>query len=288
MNPLAAYFENDRTASPGIARARALVPSDPLTVRCGRFVVCIALCIWILSYPVLVHSQQAQGNSPDRSAPQTTGTARQIAALKRACSIGALSKEECDQKMVALMRPVAPAPVNADRFNSPASQTITSNDPSWTPGQSPRANGNVYRDNQGRYSLIVPDGWTARPDTDGSGTLQLKHGSAWATIGLTTGTEQGSSKPVDIAHGILQDLKPDYREPQLLDEGDFENNGHAAHGANATGIDRKGARVAVTVVSIQARGLYFLSVVSSAPNDQAYEINDQVMQMVKSIRFQGE
>jgi hypothetical protein len=42
------------------------------------------------------------------------------------------------------------------------------------------------------------------------------------------------------------------------------------------------------VVSIQARGLDFLNVVSSAPHDQADEINGQVMQMVKSIRFGGE
>jgi hypothetical protein len=287
MNRFVAYFEIDQTAAPGFARARALAPVDPLLARCARFIVCVGLWIWMLSFPFLVHSQQAQGNG-EHSAPHTSGTARQIAALKRACSIGALDKDECDQKMAALMRPASLAPANASNASNGANQAVTSNDPNLTPDHSPHANANMYHDNQGRYSLLVPDGWTARPESDGSGTLQLKRGSAWATVALMTGTGEGSSRPMDIAHGILQELKPDYREPQLLDEGDFENNGHAAYGANATGIDRKGARVTVTVVSIQARGLDFLSLVSSAPSDQAHEINDQVMQMVKSIRFHGE
>ena len=268
MNRLAC-FEIERTTHPGFVRARVAMR--------------VAVGIWFVAC-----TAQAQSNAPDHSAPQTAGTARQIAALKRACSIGALSKEECDQKMAALTKPATPPPANhANPFDSPATGTVTSNDPNWTPDRNPRVDGKMYRDNQGRYSVVVPDGWTARPDTDGSGTLQLKHGSAWATIGLSMGTDEGS-RPADVAHGILQELKPDYRQPQLLDESDFENHGHAAHGANATGIDRNGDHVAVTVVSIQAHGLYFLSVVSSAPNDQAHEINDQVMQMVKSIRFQGE
>ena len=98
-----------------------------------------------------------------------------------------------------------------------------------------------YRDDQGRYSLVVPDGWTARPETDGSGTLQLSRGQAWATVQLMTGTGEGSSRPVDITHAILQDLKSDYQQPQLLGEGDFSSKGHQAHGANATGIDKRSA-----------------------------------------------
>lgn len=46
---------------------------------------------------------------------------------------------------------------------------------------------------------------------------------------------------MDITHAILQDLKSDYQQPQLLGEGDFSSKGHQAHGANATGIDKRSA-----------------------------------------------
>jgi hypothetical protein len=74
----------------------------------------------------------------------------------------------------------------------------------------------------------------------------------------------------------------------MVDENDFKYNGHSAYGAHATGIDTQGTQVVVTVVSIQMSGLHFLSVVSSAPTGQAKATNDQIMQMVHSIRFAGE
>jgi hypothetical protein len=224
-----------------------------------------------------------QTSGANNSTMDSSRNARQIAVLKKACSNGVLSKEECDQKMAALTKQPETASANTDQ-----STVIESNDPNPPPNMNVRTNSKGYRDEQGRYSLAVPEGWTARPETDGSGTLQLSRGQAWATVTLMTGTGEGSSRPVEIAHAILQDLQSDYQQPQLLDEGDFRSNGHEAHGANATGIDKRGRRVSVTVVSVQARGLDFLSVVSSAPNDQAEEINGQVMQMVKSIRFGGE
>jgi hypothetical protein len=42
-----------------------------------------------------------QTSGANNSASDTSGNARQIAALKKACSTGALSKEECDQRMAA-------------------------------------------------------------------------------------------------------------------------------------------------------------------------------------------
>jgi hypothetical protein len=102
------------------------------------------------------------------------------------------------------------------------------------------------------------------------------------------GAGDSASRPVDIAHGILQEMQPQYQQAQVVSEGDFENNRHAAHGSNATGIDSHGTHVSVTVISIQAQGLHFLSVVSSAPEGQADEINGQILQMVKSIRFAEE
>ncbi|HMG86641.1 MAG TPA: hypothetical protein VK574_13000 [Terracidiphilus sp.] len=223
--------------------------------------------------------------SGSASSSQPSGDSRQLAALKRACSTGALDQAECDQRMAKYNNhPDPPASDNRGAM-------VTSNDPNFNPNAGPSegsGRSGMYRDNQGRYSLVVPDGWSATPETDGSGTLQLSRGNAWATVALMEGAGDSASKPVDIAHGILQEMQPQYQQAELVSEGDFESNRHAAHGSNATGIDSHGAHVSVTVISIQARGLNFLSVVSSAPESQADEINSQILEMVKSIRFAGE
>jgi hypothetical protein len=65
-------------------------------------------------------------------------------------------------------------------------------------------------------------------------------------------------------------------------------NNHPAHGINLTGIDPKGARVSVLVVSIDAGSGHILTVISSAPNQQAQQINGMIMNMVNSVRFAGE
>jgi hypothetical protein len=44
----------------------------------------------------------------------------------------------------------------------------------------------------------------------------------------------------------------------------------------------------VLVVSINASGTNYLTIISSAPNDQAKEFNSTVMQMAQSVRFAGE
>ena len=227
-------------------------------------------------------SGRDEGDDSGRGPSASNGDARQLAALKRACSTGALSQAECEQRMAKYTN--RPDPLATD--NPP--RRLASNDPNWDPNSGRSARSGEYRDDQGRYSLTVPEGWSATPESDGSGTLQLSRGNAWATVTLMEGAGDSASRPVDIAHAILEDMRSQYQQPELVSEGDFENNRHAAHGTNAKGIDSHGARVSVTVISIQARGLNFLSVVSSAPEGQADDINSQILQMVKSIRFAGE
>ena len=96
------------------------------------------------------------------------------------------------------------------------------------------------------------------------------------------------SQPRDVNHQITQQIQAQYTGFQLLNEGDLQVNGHAAHGSTFTGVNPKGMRVSVLVVSINAASGHFLTVVSSAPNDQAKSVNDTVMQLAQSIRFAGE
>jgi hypothetical protein len=140
----------------------------------------------------------------------------------------------------------------------------------------------MYQDPQGRYSLAVPDGWSATPQAD-SGSLQLSFGSSWAMVIAASGSD-----PVDVNHQVAQQIQSQFHDFKLLNEGNLQVNGHASHGTTATGVNPKGMRVSVLVLSISAGSGHFLTVISSSPNDQAKTINATVVQMAQSIRFAGE
>jgi hypothetical protein len=137
----------------------------------------------------------------------------------------------------------------------------------------------AYHDPQGRYSLAVPSGWNTASD---NGNLTLSSGSSWVSVATSSGAQ-----PADVNHQIVQQIQSQYKQFQILNEGDFQNNGHPSHGTNATGVNPKGVRVSVLVVSIGAGSGHFLVLISSAPNDQAKQINSTVMQIAQSVKFGG-
>jgi hypothetical protein len=123
---------------------------------------------------------------------------------------------------------------------------------------------------------------------DGSGTLKLANGQATATVTLMTWAGDNAAEPKDVVMGIANDMAPHYQNVKLAGEGDFSANGHPAHGLNATGTDSSGVEVVVAIISVQMRGPNFLSIVTSTPIEQANPVNEQIMKMVRSIRFGGE
>jgi hypothetical protein len=205
------------------------------------------------------------------AAPTASNSSRQLAALQKACAAGALSKDECDQRRAQITAQSQPGEPN--RAPAPAQASAPASSGSGR-----------YRDPQGRYSLAVPAGWAVTPPADaGAGNVQLSFGPSWAMLLLSSG-----SQPRDVNRQITQQIQAQYTGFQLLNEGDLQVNGHPAHGSTFTGVNPKGMRVSVLVISINAGSGHFLTVVSSAPNDQAKSVNDTVMQMAQSIRFAGE
>ncbi len=140
----------------------------------------------------------------------------------------------------------------------------------------------TYRDPGGRYSLTVPGGWSAEPQAK-TGALQLSSGPNWAMLLAGSGGE-----PREVNHQLIQQIQAQFTGFQLLNEGELKVNGHPSHGTNATGINPKGERVSVLVLTISAGNGHFLTVISSSPNDQAKTVNATIMQMAQSIRFAGE
>jgi hypothetical protein len=110
------------------------------------------------------------------------------------------------------------------------------------------SNSEAFHDPEGRYSLAVPEGWSAAPQAD-SGALQLSSGPSWAM--LMTGS---GSVPSDVNHQVTQQIEAQFTAFQLMNEGDLQVNGHPAHGTTATGTNPKGERVSVLVLSISAGG----------------------------------
>jgi hypothetical protein len=95
----------------------------------------------------------------------------------------------------------------------------------------------------------------------------------------------GGQVPGDVHHQVTQEIQAQFKDFKLLNEGDVQINGHPSHGTTATGINPKGERVSVLVLSISAGGGHFLTIISSSPNDQAEAVNAEIMQMAQSIQF---
>ncbi len=319
-----------------------LAAATPLLRRGEMLAICLALSIGISAGSAA--PAQSSGQSSGGSGSQQPGTqgntapnrARQLAALKKACDTGALSKEECNQRMAAFNAQSGPqyksqrmSQITAAQRGTPSDPNYKpadpsfANDPSYNPNapnsnpndsnfnpNPPKSNPNdsnynpnpsnsnftpssplrsgVFRESQGRYSLTVPDGWTATPMNDGSGTLKLSNGPVSATVTLMTWAGNKAAKPKDIAYAVLDDLAKQYPNGGIGDQGGFKNNGHAAFRVQASGDDTGGGRVAALAVSVQISGKDFITVLMTAPMAQADAAADQVRQMVQSIHFAGE
>jgi len=98
----------------------------------------------------------------------------------------------------------------------------------------------------------------------------------------------GGGEPREVNHQVTQQIQSQFTGFQLLNEGELKINGHPSHGTNATGMNPKGERVSVLVLTIGAGNGHFLTVISSSPNDQAKAANATIMKMAQSIRFAGE
>jgi len=138
----------------------------------------------------------------------------------------------------------------------------------------------AYHDPQGRYSLSVPGGWNTASD---NGNLTLSSGASWVTVAPGNGAQ-----PADANHQLIQQMQAQFKQFKVLNDGDFQSNGHPAHGTNATGINPKGERVSLLLVSIGAGNGNYLALISSTPNDQAKQFNGTVMKLAQSVTFGGQ
>jgi hypothetical protein len=190
---------------------------------------------------------------------QTTDLAHKKAALQKACSAGALTPEECQQRMAALNTPAgAPAP------------------------SASTAGGQTYRDPSGRFTLTVPAGWAI--DTS-QGNLKITHGDAWANFN----TEYQTGGPQAVAQSTALKMEQFMTDPKVLNQGNFTAGGkYPAAGITigCTIATKSGPAHRIMLFEAIAAGSdNYVVVSSSADYDSGRPLNAAIAQAAESIRF---
>ena len=201
-----------------------------------------ALCLSVLSIAVI-------------AAAQTSDLAHKKAALQKACSTGALSPDECQQRMAAL---------NGTQPASPSS-----------------AGGQTYRDPQGRFSITIPAGWVI--DTS-AGNLKITHGDAWANFN----TQSQAGGPLKVAQSEALKMEQFMSDPKVLNQGDFNTAGKYPAGGITLGctISTKSgpAHRIMLFNAIAAGNDNYVVMTSSADYDSGRALNAALAQAVDPIR----
>lgn len=201
-----------------------------------------ALCISALALTVLAPAQ-------------TTDLAHKKAALQKACSAGALTPDECQQRMAALNGTAA----------APAS-----------------GGGQVYKDPQGRFSITIPSGWAV--DTS-AGNLKITHGDAWANFN----TEYQTGGPQAVAQSTALKMEQYMTDPKVLNQGNFTTGAkYPAAGLTigCTISTKSGPAHRIMLFNAIAAGNdNYVVMTSSADYDTGRPMNSELAQAVESIRF---
>jgi hypothetical protein len=202
-----------------------------------------ALCVSALALTVLAPAQ-------------TTDLAHKKAALQKACAAGALTPDECQQRMAALNGSAA----------APAST----------------GGGQIYKDPQGRFSITIPSGWTV--DTS-AGNLKITRGDAWANFN----TQSQAGGPLKVAQTEALKMEQFMTEPKVLNQGNFTTGAkYPAAGITigCTISTKSGPAHRIMLFNAIAAGNdNYVVMTSSADYDTGRPMNSELAQAVESIRF---
>ena len=183
-----------------------------------------------------------------------TDLAHKKAALQKACSAGALSPDECQQRLAALNAGPAPSP----------------------------SGGQSYRDPQGRFTITIPAGWNI--DTSAQ-NLKITHGDAWANFN----TEYQTGGPQAVAQSTALKMEQFMTNPKILNQGNFTAGGkYSAAGITlgCTIANKSGpAHRIMLFEAIAAGNDNYVVMTSSADYDSGRPLNAAIAQAVESIRF---
>ena len=218
---------------------------------------------------------------------QPTSVARQRAALQKACAAGAISQDECTQRLAALdaqgQQPSQTAQ-NIGQGNSQVQGRTTSDNPGYNANNAPIAGSTQYKEPNGRYSMTIPPGWKLEAN-QAAANLTIRQGEAWAIFSTSYSTQP----PLGVIHKEADQMKGMYTSFQPLNDSPFTTQSkHPAAGMTVAAVVPPGKKVVMLYVTQGAGGGNYMTMVSSAPDTQAPQTNGLLMQIFESVRFGGE
>lgn len=194
------------------------------------------------------------------------------------------------------------AGVAAQTNSSSGSNVYRSNDPtpppSARPGPQPQTDGGgtLYKDANGAFSIMVPQGWTAKPDhgcygpegncpQNATGVNIQSPGRSWAFLAPYSGN---AGRPSDVVNDVGGYLRSRYRNFQML-----QNDPDKLHGLDIaighfTGIDEHGEGVSLVVIAIAAPGGRYYVAESSVPQSELQAATPALSAMSETLWFAGQ
>jgi hypothetical protein len=231
------------------------------------------------------------GNSSDSSVSNP-----KLQALQRACEAGVFTPQECAAKRAALTG-AASNPGQADDQAPPPPRSNGQNggrQPDFS--HSPRGNngGDIYNDPQGVFTLMIPQGWTAKTNRGCYGPpencppnaagVNITQGKSWAFVAPFSGKVNQLDKMVSNLALEIQSQYKDFSgeiDPAKL-------NGLDVAFGTFKGIDQDRVMVSLVIVGIAAPGGRYFVAESSVAKSELQTVGAELTSMLNSLRFAGQ
>jgi hypothetical protein len=241
----------------------------------------------------------------------SSGDPAKLQALQRACDAGVFTPQECAAKRAALTGGGSVGGVNSGPSTGPTSDPNVwqSNDPNAAPPQSAGQNtwrndpgegqsgggGNLYNDTHGAFSLMIPQGWSAKPKRgcygpdehcprDASGVNIQSPGRSWAFVAPFSGN---ATRPTDVVNAVAGHIRSEYQNLQMLQNDPDKLNGLDIAIGHFTAVEN-GEGVSLVVIGIAAPGGRFYVAESSVPQSEIQTATPALSSMPGTLRFAGQ
>jgi hypothetical protein len=155
--------------------------------------------------------------------------------------------------------------------------------------------GTLYKDANGAFSIVIPQGWSAKPNhgcygpgkcpENASGVNIQSPGRSWAFLAPYSGDGR---QPTDVVKSVAGHLRSQYQNFQML-----QNDPDRLHGLDIaighfTGVDENGEGVSLVVIAIAAPGGRFYVAESSVPQSELEAATPALSAMPGTLWFAGQ
>jgi hypothetical protein len=219
-----------------------------------------------------------------RSSVKSSGNGAQLQALQRACDAGVFSPAECQAKLAAL---------NGGGSNG-GSNTSGRND--TDPEQTMTGGGNLYKDAHGAFSIMIPQGWSAKPNRgcwgpaencprDATGVNINSQGKSWAFVAPFSGS---ANQPTDVVKSVAAHIRSELQNFEVLQNDPEKLNGLNIAIGHFTGMNQDGEAVSLVVIGIAAPGGRYFVAESYVPQSELQTAGAALSSMPGTLRFAGQ